>query len=148
MRSLTPKDLGGLIREARVSAGLTQTELGEKIGASRYWVAEFERGKAGAELGLTLKALRALKLVLTIEPKETVLRREQENQESSAEAVRILNQPAVDLSSILARLTIPIVRERQSDPFHVYDWSVTPHPTQGQTEEVHEPRSTRKRKSR
>lgn len=148
MRSLTPKDLGGLIREARVSAGLTQTDLGEKIGASRYWVAEFERGKAGAELGLTLKALRALKLVLTIEPKETVLRREQENQQSPAETVRILNQPAVDLSSILARSTIPIVRERQSDPFHVYDWSATPHPTQGQTGEVNEPRGTKKRKSR
>jgi HTH-type transcriptional regulator/antitoxin HipB len=58
--------VGALVREARTTAGLTQTELANRIGASRFWVAEFEKGKPSAELGLALKALNALGLVVRI----------------------------------------------------------------------------------
>jgi DNA-binding XRE family transcriptional regulator len=60
--------VGALVREARTTAGLTQTELANRIGASRFWVAEFEKGKPGAELGLALKALVALRIAVRIEP--------------------------------------------------------------------------------
>ena len=58
--------LGAIAREARETAGLSQTQLAERIGASRFWVAAFEKGKPSAELGLALKAIQALGLTLHI----------------------------------------------------------------------------------
>ncbi len=103
MPSLTPKDLGSLVWEARMNNGLTQAQLGERIGASRYWVAQFERGKSGAELGLTLKALRALNLVITIEPKEVVLRRQRTEASAKKSTSHSPSLPTVDLAAILKR---------------------------------------------
>ena len=60
--------VGALVRETRVADGLTQTQLGERIDASRFWVAAFEKGKPSAELGLALKAIHALGLTITIAP--------------------------------------------------------------------------------
>lgn len=60
----TPADLGALVREARERREWTQTALGTRIGASRFWVAQFERGKPGAELGLALRAVSAVGLRL------------------------------------------------------------------------------------
>jgi len=60
--------VGALAREYREAAGLTQTQLAERIGASRFWVAAFEKGKPSAELGLALKAIQALGLSIRIEP--------------------------------------------------------------------------------
>lgn len=97
-RSLTPKEIGALVREARNEARLTQAELGEKIGASRYWVAAFERGKPRAELGLALKALRALRLVVSIEPKEKAAKLQDSPDQSET-----LTRHDIDLSSILER---------------------------------------------
>ncbi|MDB4914567.1 MAG: putative DNA-binding protein [Gemmatimonadetes bacterium] len=64
---MSHKDIGALVRQARMDAGLSQTDLGHKIGASRYWVAEFEQGKPRVEFGLVLKTFRALGLSLTID---------------------------------------------------------------------------------
>lgn len=61
--------VGAIVREARMAAGLSQTDLGQRIGASRFWVAQFEKGKPSAELGLALKAMHALGLTVRIEPK-------------------------------------------------------------------------------
>lgn len=112
MRFLTPKDIGALAREARLEAGMTQTELGLKIGASRFWVAEFERGKPRAELALALKALRALRLIVTVEAKEEALRRRGENR------FQPRDQPFVDLSSLLRKSTTlhPVFRPEYSNP--------------------------------
>ncbi len=61
--------VGTFVRETRVAAALTQTQLAERIGASRFWVAAFEKGKPGAELGLAIKAINALGLSLHVEPR-------------------------------------------------------------------------------
>lgn len=63
---LTPAVLGRIVREARLAAGLSQTALGKRIDASRFWIAEFERGKPTAELGLALRAVQALGLTLQV----------------------------------------------------------------------------------
>ena len=71
-RPLNPAVVGALVREGREAAGLTQTELAERIGASRFWVAAFERGKPSVEPGLALKAIQALGLAISIAPSHTV----------------------------------------------------------------------------
>ena len=115
MKTATPKDIGALIRSARLAAGLSQTELGDRIGASRFWVAEFERGKPRAELGLALKAVRALRLVLTIEPKEIVSKRERAAQPAEANGHTTL-PPGVDLASVIAHATMALVAPRNPKP--------------------------------
>ncbi len=52
----------------RRELGLSQAQLAERIGVSRKWVSEFERGKATAELGLVLRLLENLDLQVTITP--------------------------------------------------------------------------------
>ena len=56
----TPREVGLLVRERRRAARVTQSELAERIGASREWVRQLETGKPRLELGLTLRALAAL----------------------------------------------------------------------------------------
>jgi len=68
---INPAVVGALVREGREAAGLTQTQLAERIGASRFWVAAFEKGKPSVELGLALKAIQALGLVISIAPSHT-----------------------------------------------------------------------------
>jgi HTH-type transcriptional regulator/antitoxin HipB len=64
----TPRDLGAVIRDRRRRRGLDQHELAKKIGVSRQWVVEVEKGKLRAELGLVLRALDALGVALSIAP--------------------------------------------------------------------------------
>lgn len=155
MRSLTPKDIGALIRDARLESGMTQAELGTKIGASRFWVAEFERGKPRAELGLALKALRALRLALTIEPRDVAVRREEESRTQAA-------APAVNLSAILnrspAQMPIVINRAMESPSFYwsnqgvpanaLEKWSFSKTAEHAEAEPLRKPRNQRKRKPR
>jgi transcriptional regulator with XRE-family HTH domain len=67
MRPKAPEDLGAVARQARIALGLSQTELGAQIGASRYWVASFEKGNPGAELGRVMAVLSALGIGLSVE---------------------------------------------------------------------------------
>lgn len=60
----TPADLGAVIRERRKELQLDQATLAERIGVSRQWVIEMERGHARAELALVLRALDALSIQL------------------------------------------------------------------------------------
>jgi transcriptional regulator with XRE-family HTH domain len=135
MRSLTPKDVGALIRETRLEAGMTQAELAERIGASRYWVAEFERGKPRAELGLALKALKALRLVLTIESRDSALQR-QDHDERGASRILVPHQPIVDLSSILTKSTAPSSgfwpQAPTSTPFRAWEQTQPERPSRSQ----------------
>lgn len=64
MRIRTPHEIGLLVRDRRKKIGITQAALAERVGASREWVRHLEAGKAGLELGLTLRALGSLGLVI------------------------------------------------------------------------------------
>lgn len=47
------------IKEARKSANLTQTELGTKIGKSKQWVSELERGNIRLSYEMAVSISRA-----------------------------------------------------------------------------------------
>lgn len=61
----TPADIGALIKDRRKALGLDQSDLADRIGVSRLWVNQIERGKPGAGIGLVLRALAALGVELT-----------------------------------------------------------------------------------
>ena len=67
MNLRTALDVGLVLRERRRALGLDQATLAKRIGASRQWVIEIERGKPRAEVGLVLAAFRALGLSLNAE---------------------------------------------------------------------------------
>jgi DNA-binding XRE family transcriptional regulator len=95
--------VGALIREAREAAGLTQTQLAERIGASRFWVAAFEKGKPSAELGLALKAIHALELTLHITPGSDALVPQTSAKKPAALPAPVSNS---SLGNVLAHATL------------------------------------------
>jgi HTH-type transcriptional regulator/antitoxin HipB len=60
----TPADLGAVIRDRRKQLKLDQATFAKRIGVSRQWVIEIERGHARAELGLVLRAADTLNIRL------------------------------------------------------------------------------------
>jgi y4mF family transcriptional regulator len=62
----TPADLGLVIRERRRALGLDQRGLASRVGVSRQWIVEMEKGKARAGIGLVLRTLSALGLDLGV----------------------------------------------------------------------------------
>src|SRR5438876_12446114 len=67
MRIRTPADLGALIRDRRTKLGLDQRSLAQKVGVSRQWIVEVEKGKPRAEIGLLLRTMHALGILLKAE---------------------------------------------------------------------------------
>jgi HTH-type transcriptional regulator/antitoxin HipB len=64
MRIRNPAELGGLIRNRRRQLGIEQSALAQKVGVSRKWIIEIEKGKPRAALGLVLRTLSALDICL------------------------------------------------------------------------------------
>ena len=60
-----------MIRDRRRELGLEQRALAAKVGVSRHWVMDVEKGKSGAEIGLIFRALRVLGIVLDAAPAAT-----------------------------------------------------------------------------
>jgi HTH-type transcriptional regulator/antitoxin HipB len=60
------RELGLRMRDQRRDLGLSQAALAKQIGVARAWVIRVERGNAGAEIGLVLKAVEALGLDLDV----------------------------------------------------------------------------------
>ena len=71
----TPTDLGAVIRDKRRQLKLDQAAFARRIGVSRQWVIEIERGHPRAELGLVLRALDALNIGVDVDVDQTVRRR-------------------------------------------------------------------------
>ncbi len=88
MLARTPRDLGLMIREQRRKLGLEQRELAERIGASRQWIIDVEKGKPRAPLELVLRTLAALELELDVRP---------------LKQRRVAGPPEIDLNQIVAR---------------------------------------------
>ena len=65
MRIRTSIDLGALIRDRRIALRLDQKALADKVGVSRQWIVEIEKGKPRAEIALVLRTLDALGIPLT-----------------------------------------------------------------------------------
>ena len=67
------RDLGLRMRDQRLELGLSQAALAKRVGVSRSWVIQMERGNAGAEIGLIFKALAALGLELDVRAPQAVV---------------------------------------------------------------------------
>lgn len=63
----TVKQIGAIIRRARRSAGLTQTELGKKVGMRQATISKLEKGEPATQLSTLLDALTALGLEIIID---------------------------------------------------------------------------------
>ena len=67
-RTLTPADIGRVIRTARKAAGLRQDELAGAAGVGLRFLVELERGKPTAQIGKALQVLQALGCSFEIAP--------------------------------------------------------------------------------
>ena len=57
---------GTVLRRERLKRNLTQTEIGEKIGKSKQWVSEFERGNIRLNIDVAVKLAKVLGLTADI----------------------------------------------------------------------------------
>jgi y4mF family transcriptional regulator len=69
MRIRTADDLGRYVRDRRLAAALTQTDLAARARVSRRWLSDLESGKPTAEVGLVLKVVDALGMYISLLPK-------------------------------------------------------------------------------
>jgi HTH-type transcriptional regulator/antitoxin HipB len=61
------KQLGAIIRRARRNAGLTQAELGKRIGLRQATISKLENGEPATQIKTLLDVLTALGLEITID---------------------------------------------------------------------------------
>jgi HTH-type transcriptional regulator / antitoxin HipB len=94
MRIRTPTDLGALIRDYRTKLRLEQKSLAQRVGVSRQWIVDVEKGKPRAEIGLLLRTIAALGIVLDAE-KEGPVKEKDTSLSHDADA-------NVDIDSIVA----------------------------------------------
>ena len=67
-RTLTPADIGRIVRTTRKAAGLRQDELAGAAGVGLRFLVELERGKPTAQIGKALQVLQALGCSFDITP--------------------------------------------------------------------------------
>ena len=67
MRLRPPADFGAAIRERRRALDLDQAGLAGRVGASRQWIIDVEKGKPRAAMQLVLRTLAALGIELCTE---------------------------------------------------------------------------------
>jgi transcriptional regulator with XRE-family HTH domain len=72
VRVLRLSSIAALVRQRRRQLGWSQVRLAKETGTSRTWVIELQIAKATVELGLALRALKALGLELRIEASPTL----------------------------------------------------------------------------
>lgn len=66
MQARSVRELGAVLREARVARGQTQRELADEINVTQSAISKVEKGYSGASIGLIFQMLRALDLPLTL----------------------------------------------------------------------------------
>jgi len=70
MRLRSAADFGAHAAERREQLGLTQSQLAERAGVTRDWIARFETGARNATLFRVLLVYRALGLRLDARPED------------------------------------------------------------------------------
>jgi HTH-type transcriptional regulator / antitoxin HipB len=88
----TAGEIGAAIRARRRELGWDQATLADKIGVSRLWVNQVEKGKPGAGVGLVLRAFAALDLTLMLDTPEA----------STSDSASPLPVESADILAILA----------------------------------------------
>jgi HTH-type transcriptional regulator/antitoxin HipB len=68
----TSKQIGAIIRRVRRNAGLTQAELGEKVGRRQATISKLEKGEPATQIVVLLDALTALGLEMVIDKRGKV----------------------------------------------------------------------------
>ena len=86
----TPKDLGAAIRSRRKALKLDQAGLASRVGVSRQWIVDIEKGKPRAPVDLVLQTFKALGITLSIDAKLP--------KADGGPAI-----PSVDLGTVIAR---------------------------------------------
>jgi len=71
----SPKQLGSVLRGYRRERGLTQTDVGAKVGLAQKAVSKIESAPERAGLNRIFKLLAALELELVVRPRGTSERR-------------------------------------------------------------------------
>jgi HTH-type transcriptional regulator / antitoxin HipB len=66
MKIKTVTDLGAAIKDARKRQGMDQQALAKRVGVSRQWIIDIEKGKPRASVDLVLRTLDALGMPLDI----------------------------------------------------------------------------------
>lgn len=69
--SLTPEELGRIVRIERKAMGLTQADLALTSGTGMRFISELENGKPTCQIGKTLTVLKTLGLRLTLSPQQS-----------------------------------------------------------------------------
>ena len=64
--SLTPEELGRIVKKERKAMGLTQADLALTSGTGMRFISDLENGKPTCQIGKTLTVLRTLGLRLTL----------------------------------------------------------------------------------
>jgi y4mF family transcriptional regulator len=67
-RTLTPADIGTIVRSTRKAAGLRQDELAGAAGVGLRFIVDLEAGKPTAQIGKALQVLAALGCSVEIVP--------------------------------------------------------------------------------
>lgn len=67
-RTLTPAEIGDIVRTTRKTAGLRQHELAGAASVGLRFIVDLEAGKPTAQIGKTLQVLRALGCSIDITP--------------------------------------------------------------------------------
>ncbi len=67
-RTLTPAEIGDIVRKTRKAVGLRQDELAGAAGVGLRFVVDLEAGKPTAQIGKTLQVLSALGCSFHITP--------------------------------------------------------------------------------
>lgn len=77
MQIRRPSELGAIIMTVRRHRGLSQEQLAERLGVSRVWLGQVERGKASPRLDLVLRVLNELQINLAAHTSDETPERQQ-----------------------------------------------------------------------
>lgn len=91
MQMKTISDIGALTRDRRAQFRWSQEELAKRVGVSRLWIVQLEKGKPTAQVGLVLRVLKELGIALDASPSS--------HDDSSRDSRKNIN--AVDLDRII-----------------------------------------------